>query len=80
MKVEDFLALAPHTLDEGESGRATLKIVVNYSGLKGCTYLRPDQSENFPTHGSSWEEVLVKLDAQLRNKGILKTTIIRDLN
>lgn len=80
MKVEEFLALAPATLEADESGPATLKIVVNYSGLKACTYMRTDHSENFPTQGASWEEVLVRLDAQLRNKGVLKTTLLRDLN
>ena len=80
MKVEEFLALAPATLEGDQTGTATLKIVVNYSGLKACAYVRTDHSENFPTQGASWEEVLVKLDAQLRNRGILKTTLLSGLN
>lgn len=79
MKLEEFLTLAPATLDHVNGDGAKLKIVVDHKGLKGCAYLNHDHSENYPTHGASWEEVLVRLDAKLMNEGILETSILQNL-
>ena len=80
LRLEEFLTLAPSTLDHANGDQAKLKIVVDHKGLKGCAYLSHDYTENYPTHGASWEEVLVRLDAKLRNEGILETSIIHNLD